>query len=128
MQSGLERYAVEKLTALRAVIKNRDRAVVLGAALSITPIFPACFFGVILSLINLILIQKNIINRREQRLVKISLAIGFFNSLIWLFLFIMLGESFAFILGHVLEAIQAPFRMFESDPADHLTRIPQVNL
>lgn len=120
MQSGLERYAAEKLAVLRARIKNRDRAVILGAALSTIPIFPACFIGVIFSLINLILIHKGITSRREQRLVKISLVIGCINSLIWIFIFMFLGESFVLFLEHVGQIIIAPLNIFENSPVQNL--------
>lgn len=125
MRSGLEHYAAKKIDAFWASIRNRDRAVLLGASLSVVPMFPACFFGVMLSLVNLFLIRKNITNQREAGLVKVSLAIGVLNSLIWLYLFIVLGEFFGFFFGSIIDGILAPLGDFDANPID---RPPSENV
>lgn len=122
MRGGLEGYAADKIADFRAGIKSRDRAVVLGAVLSFIPIFPACFFGLILSIINFILIYKDITSRREERLVKISLAIGSINNLLWLYIFIMVGENILAFFGYVFEIIVAPFDFIYSNPVDNLNQ------
>lgn len=121
MRSGLEDYAAEKLTAFRAGIKNRDRAVLIGATLSFIPIFPAFFFGAIVSLLNLISISKNRTSQRETRLVLISLAAGCLYSVLWIYLFISIGETFGFFLESILEIILAPFDFLYEAPTSHPT-------
>ena len=118
MRSGLEHYAAAKVSAFWASIRSRDRAVLLGAALSVVPMFPACFFGVILSLGNLVLIHKGVASQSEARLVKISLAIGFLNSVVWLYLFFVLGEFFGFFLGNIIDIILSPLSGLDANPID----------
>lgn len=116
MRSGLESYAAAKLAALRADIKSRDRAVLLGAALSFTPIFPACFFGVIISTLNFALIRRNLTSRREERLVNISLVVGCIYSLLWLYIFILFGDTLGFIIESLEKIIITPLNFLFDNP------------
>lgn len=122
MRSGLEGYAADKLAALRAGIRNRDRAVVIGAALSFLPIFPACFFGALLSLFNLALIYSNRTSLREKRLVVISLVVGCLNSILWVYLFIFIGGAFGVFFESILEAILGPLGIFYDAPPNNLNQ------
>jgi hypothetical protein len=119
MRSGIEIYLIDKLAKFRVILKNHDRAVLLGAALSFTPIFPACFFGLIISLINFVLIHKGATDQREGRLVKISLAVGFINSLLWVYLFMTISESFGSLSTHIFNIIFDPFDFFKKPPPVH---------
>lgn len=121
MRSGLEGYAAEKLAALRAGLKHRDRAVIVGAVLSFTPIFPACFFGVVLSLLNLVLIHRKITDPREVQLVRISLAIGCLNSLVWLYVFVKLGETFGVFIEHIFDNVLTFLGVFDTNPTERAT-------
>lgn len=127
MRSGLEAYAAEKLTAFRESLKSRDRAVVLGAILSVTPIFPACFIGVIISLVNLMLIHKHMTSPREGRLVKISLAVGCINSLIWLYLLIAISETLGIFLGNILDITLTPLNFLNNNPSEQSAQ-PDVTI
>lgn len=87
MASKLEQ---EILTILRSVtngIKNRDRAVVIGAVLSFAPIFPACLIGAAISAANFVLLRKKKLDRTNERLIVISLIVGIFFSFIWVIMF-----------------------------------------
>ena len=84
-------FATQQLQSLRKLLRTRDRAVVLGAALSFVPIFPACFLAFLLSAINYILIMSGVINQSEKRLVLLSLVISAVFSLLWIYILYLLG-------------------------------------
>jgi hypothetical protein len=105
MKSELEKYALERLGVLRSSIRGRDRGVVIGAALSFTPIFPACFLGFVVSCVNLMLLKKNKISRRESLLVKSSFVVGGLVSVLWLYVLFVVGASISQMFGTFYEAI-----------------------
>lgn len=110
MQSGLEIYITQKLYTLRSWVRERDRAVVIGAGLSFVPIFPACVFGFLISAMNLFLIHRGITRRSDQRLVEISLIVSVIFSAIWLTLIFVYGHA---VISALIELITSPVRFLE---------------
>ena len=80
---------------------------IVAAGLSFVPVFPACFFGMILSAINLYLIRIGVTSRRELALSKISFIVGLLLSFAWLLL--------AYILGGMVSSFFWGFAQFPLD-------------
>lgn len=108
MQSEIEKYASQKLRELRKAINHRDRGVVVGAALSFIPVFPACTIGLAISVVNFFLIRKEKLGRSEGNLVKISLAVGFLNSILWIYILLYVGGGLFATIGFISDMLQMP--------------------
>ena len=87
MPSRLENEVRYLLFRLRNRLQDIDRAVVVGAALSWMPVFPACTVGLFISLANLYLIKADKLDRKNYRIVLISIFIAVLFSLIWVVVF-----------------------------------------
>ena len=105
MQSELERYIVQKLRELRAGLRYRDRAVIVGTALSFIPIPPACIIGFLMSIFNLFLIRFGKLRQEEGMLLKISVAVGFFNSLVGTYIILHIGFEFFTTISNIISSI-----------------------
>ena len=105
MQSELERYIVQKLRELRAGLRYRDRAVIVGTALSFIPIPPACIIGFLMSIFNLFLIRFGKLSREEGMLLKISVAVGFSNSLVGTYIILHIGLEFFTTISNIISPI-----------------------
>lgn len=88
MESEFERFMIRSAHKFHEKIKLYDRGVVWGCLLSITPIFPACFFGLLLSLANVIFGITGRLNRRNTEVAVVSSLAGATFSLLWLYFFI----------------------------------------
>ena len=87
MPSSLENELQNLLFRLRTKLRDTDRAVVIGAALSWVPVFPACTIGLFISLANLYLIKAKKLDHKNYRTVLISVFIALLFSLIWVIAF-----------------------------------------
>jgi hypothetical protein len=108
MQSALERYLIEKLQNARSFSTRHDRGVVIGAALSFTPIFPACWIGFVISVLNLSLLKRGRLSRNEEKIVHLSLAVSAVFSLIWLWIISHIGDGIITFFSGVANLIFAP--------------------
>ena len=119
MQSKLESFFLSKTHALKRSIQNRDRAVVIAALLSFTPIFPACIIGASISIINLYLVKMGTLKRSELRLSLYSLAAGMVYTAIWIFILSSLSATFAAFFSGLLDILTAPIDLFFSPPSNN---------
>lgn len=104
-RSGLEIFLYELLVKIRIFAGSHDRAVLFGFCLSLIPIFPACFFGFVLSAINLALIWSGITRKVEINLAVFGCLIGFVYTLLWIFVIPSVVSSFIPDVG-VLRVIE----------------------
>jgi len=95
MQSALERFLLEKLQDAKSFSARHDKAVVLGAALSFTPIFPACWIGFTISLLNLFLLKRGRLSRGEEKIIHLSLAVSAVVSILWIWILSRIGDGVA---------------------------------
>ena len=119
MQSKLESFFLSKVHALKRSIQNRDRAVVIAALLSFTPIFPACMIGAAISIINLYLVKIGTLRRSEIRLSLYSLATGMVYTAIWFFILSSLSDTFEGFFSGLLDVLNAPIDLFFSPPSNN---------
>jgi hypothetical protein len=119
MQSEIEKYVSQKLRELREAISHRDRGVVVGAVLSFIPIFPACTIGVFISVGNFVLIRKARLDRSDENLVKISLAVGFLNSILWIYILLHIGGGLFATIGYISDFLTAPLNIFDFDSMEY---------
>lgn len=108
MQSALERYLIEKLQRARSFSARHDRGVVIGAALSFTPIFPACWIGFVLSALNLALLKRSRLSQNEEKVVHLSLAVSTVFSVIWLWILSHLVDGVFSFFGAIANLIFTP--------------------
>jgi hypothetical protein len=87
MPSSLENELQNVLLRVRSKLRDTDRAVVIGSALSWIPIFPACTIGLLISLANLYLIKAKKLDHENYRTVLVSVFIALLFSLIWVISF-----------------------------------------
>ena len=87
MPSSLENELQNVLLRVRSKLRDTDRAVVIGSALSCIPIFPACTIGLLISLANLYLIKAKKLDHENYRTVLVSVFIALLFSLIWVICF-----------------------------------------
>ena len=87
MPSSLENELQNVLLRVRSKLRDTDRAVVIGSALSWIPIFPACTIGLLISLANLYLIKAKKLDHENYRTVLVSVFIALLFSLIWVICF-----------------------------------------
>jgi hypothetical protein len=107
VHSGFEQYLVEILYKFKGFTLKRDRAVLVGAALSFAPFFPSCFFGVVLSLINAVMIAKGRTRPNELPLVLASIVVGCINFAIWIYLISHINTDFSWLLSACINFISA---------------------
>lgn len=119
MQSKLEIFFLGKVQALKDSIQNRDRAVVIAALLSFTPIFPACMIGAVISIVNLYLVKMGSLKRSELRLSLFSLAAGMVYTILWVVMLSSLSATFGAFLSGLLDIITAPVDLFFSPPGSN---------
>ena len=86
MPSEVEKIGISILANFRSKLKEYDRAVVIGAGLSIIPIFPACLFGFILSAVNFWLLKTGRLLDRNYKIVMVSLLFSLTFTAMWVFL------------------------------------------
>jgi len=86
-QSKLEREALDLIGNWRGHLRNSDRAVVIGFLLSITPIFPACFVGFLISLLNYFLIRSDKLDVTNRKIVIFAVISGAIFTIFWFAVF-----------------------------------------
>ena len=118
MQSKLESFFLNKVQIFKNNIQHRDRAVVIAAVLSFTPIFPACMIGAVISIINLYLVKIGTLKRSELRLSLFSLVAGIIYTAIWVAILSSLSGAFGAFFSNLLDIITAPLDLFYSPPGN----------
>lgn len=108
MQSALERFLLEKLQDAKSFSARHDRGVVLGAALSFTPIFPACWIGFAISLLNLFLLKSGRLSHGEEKIIHISLAVSAVFSILWIWILAQIGDEVAGFFSALYDLIFVP--------------------
>ena len=91
-KSALERAIFQLLDSFLFRIRTKDRAALIGLILACIPIFPACLFGMLISLFNFILIKRNLLTLAESKIVMIGLFVGILNTSLWLLFFYNFGN------------------------------------
>lgn len=109
MRSGLETYLIEVIYKCKKIFMRRDRAVLIGAALSIAPFFPICILGLGLSIMNAIMIAIGRTRSDELPLVLASIVFGCVNIVIWIYLIAQLNSNLGWLLKICLHAISSFF-------------------
>ena len=104
MESRLESVLALKLMALRQYIASKDRGVLFGAFFAFIPMFPSCFVGVVISLLNLYLLRKSELDRSHTRLVVSSFLTGLTFSTAWVVFFFFFSPGD--IIGSAVRAIE----------------------
>lgn len=119
MQSKLESFLSTKVQAFKDSIQNRDRAVVIAALLSFTPIFPACTIGAVISILNLYLVKIGTLKRSELGLSLTSLAAGMLYTILWVVMLSSLSTTFGAVFSGLLDIINAPLDFIFSPPGSN---------
>ena len=83
MQSALEQELRARLDALAMLMGRHDRLVLLGVALCFVPFPPATLAGFLLTCMNLMLIRKGTLARRELPLLGLGLAAILAYAVLW---------------------------------------------
>ena len=78
--SALERAATDAFRALQDWVREHDRFVVIGLLFSLVPLPPACFVGLVISLVNAWLLYAGKLPTKETRPVCWALLLGTANS------------------------------------------------
>jgi hypothetical protein len=81
-QSALEEEIARKLAQVRSSIAAHDRGVLLGFLLSVLPIFPVAFFGLLISVFNYTLWKNGKLDIFERGLIRKGIFIGLANSIL----------------------------------------------
>lgn len=120
-ESAFERSLAEVIFALRESIRRHDRFVVMGLVFSLLPLPPACFVGLLLSVINAWLLGSGRLGRQEMKLVRLSLVFSIVNSvlaaalIIWGYRYFTGLEIGAFTLpGYIMDWLQGVLRSWPS--------------
>ncbi len=100
--SALETALFEFSNILYSWLRSIDRAVAVAFLLSLVPIPPACWVGVLLSVANIILIKLKKIAANEAKIVYVSLLIGIINSILGT---ILIGSLAEFFVGNFVNTI-----------------------
>jgi hypothetical protein len=87
MRSQLESELVRILNGLRSYVAGRDRFVLIGLALSLLPVFPACLIGAIISVANVYLGRSGRLSLDEIRLSRLGTLVGLSLTIGWIFIF-----------------------------------------
>ena len=83
MQSALEQEILAWLDAIGARLRRHDRIVLLGVALCFVPFPPANLAGFLLTCMNLMLVRKGTLPRRELPLLCVGLAAILAYAALW---------------------------------------------
>lgn len=118
MQSKLEFFFLKKVQAFKNNIQQHDRAVIVAAVLSFTPIFPACMIGAVISIVNLYLVKIGTLKYFELKLSLFSLAAGIIYTVIWVVILSSLSGVFVAVFAGLLDVITAPLDLFYSPPGN----------
>lgn len=94
-KSALEKEIIEKIYDIRILISTHDRGVFLGFFLSLFPLFPVAFFGLIISAVNHVLWKNGKLEIHEASLIRWGMILGIINTIIGMFLFLALIEVFS---------------------------------
>ena len=94
MQSVLEREVRLLLLRWREWAGERDRAVLFGALLCCVPFLPVTFFGLLITLGNLVLVRFGKLSRAELPVLYVALGMVVFYIVLWWVLFAMIANSF----------------------------------
>lgn len=110
-ESAFERSLAKVLFSLRAFTLRHDRFVVIGLLFSFFPLPPACFIGLLLSVINTWFLGTGQLGRQERGVVWLSLILSTVNSLLAVALIIFGYRYFlrldVFVLpGEIMEWLQ----------------------
>ena len=117
MTSEIEKIGISFLTNFRSKLKEYDRAVVIGAALSLTPIFPACLFGFFLSVLNFSLLKRGRLLKRNYKLVIVSLIFSLTFTTAWGYLL------YSFELAIFMDFLKGGLKFFLN-----LMNVDQINV
>lgn len=85
-RSALETEVAKAAERLRRNVAERDRAVLIGLLLSVTPFPPSAFLGLLLSFLNLALILNGKLARREMPLVAVAILLALANLSVFVLL------------------------------------------
>jgi hypothetical protein len=113
--SAIERVLHERMVWLREELPRHDRAVIAGLALSLVPIPPVAFAGLLLGVANCVLTKRGRIDRRDMRLAQLSVACGLIMTLVTTALAVMLVRA----VFHSLAEF-TPFQDFLRSPLSHI--------
>jgi Na+/proline symporter len=106
MNSELERFVLERVAHLRRAFLSYDRGVVVGTVLAFIPVFPACFFGMLLSFINLGFALNNRLNRRNRNAAILGACVGAFFTVLWWYAFGPLSDvHIAALMTSILNSV-----------------------
>jgi hypothetical protein len=92
MQSALERE-LRLLLRWREWAAQRDRAVLFGAMLCCVPFLPVTFFGLLITLGNLLLLRFGKLSPAERPVLLFALVMVAVWVLLWWLLFAMIAHS-----------------------------------
>lgn len=84
--SALEKAVADIGVSLALWIRTHDRMVVMALMLSLVPVPPACWFGLLLSIGNFTLLKLERLPKSEARTVYVTLLIGLITSILGIFL------------------------------------------
>ncbi len=93
MQSVLEREVRLLLLRWREWAAERDRAVLFGAMLCCVPFLPVTFFGLLITLGNLLLLRFGKLSPAERPVLIFALVMVAVWVLMWWLLFAMIAQS-----------------------------------
>lgn len=82
----METEVAKAAERLRRDVAERDRAVLIGLLLSVTPFPPSAFLGLLLSFLNLALILNGRLARREMPLVVVAILLALVNLAVFVLL------------------------------------------
>ena len=92
MKSELERLILGWIARSRRAMLFYDRGVVWGALFALTPIFPACFLGMMISMVNVGLALSGRLDRKNRDIALVASCVGAFFSLVWWYVLASLSE------------------------------------
>ncbi len=93
MQSVLEREIRLLLMRWREWAGERDRAVLFGTLLCCVPFLPITFFGLVITLGNLVLLRFGKLSGAERPVLYFALVMVVFWVVLWWLLFAMIANS-----------------------------------
>ena len=88
MQSALEREILDFLGRLKYRVSQCDRGVVLGLLLSIVPIPPAPFIGLLISVVNAYFLRSGRLDKSASVAVNVGLLCSLVNIVFLIFLYV----------------------------------------
>ena len=79
-ESAFERAVSHAASGAGGWLRRHDRFVVIGLLFSLLPLPPACFAGVAIGLVNLLLLRRGRLSGTEGPLVRLALTLGVLNT------------------------------------------------